>query len=190
MGVFSWMTADTEEQVLIGGNDDGPVYLLDNKGKVYEEACYGGYGIFGGKDAYELLAEMNGFSYNPTEEEAEINARAGIEFRNIGIDLMYGSFYMDMEDGQLYIDGKGEKYLDFVKRLTPFHGDPIEEFGGLSINDMIESGRMKSIPMRDLIVKGSEFYPIKIMASSYSKYDDWEESETDPDQGGYNNGYE
>lgn len=34
--------------------------MTDDKGNRYEEDCYEGYGVFGGKDYYELLAEMNG----------------------------------------------------------------------------------------------------------------------------------
>jgi len=34
--------------------------MTDNKGNSFEEKCYEGYGVFGGKDYYVLLAEMNG----------------------------------------------------------------------------------------------------------------------------------
>lgn len=34
--------------------------MTDDKGNKYVEQCYEGYGEFGGKDYYELLAEMNG----------------------------------------------------------------------------------------------------------------------------------
>jgi hypothetical protein len=34
--------------------------MTDNKGNKWAETEYEGYGIFGGKDYYELLAEMNG----------------------------------------------------------------------------------------------------------------------------------
>ena len=33
--------------------------MHDNKGNVWHEITYEGYGIFGGKDFYQLLAEMN-----------------------------------------------------------------------------------------------------------------------------------
>lgn len=35
------------------------VYMLDDKGNVWKEDNYDGYGVFGGKDFYELLSEMN-----------------------------------------------------------------------------------------------------------------------------------
>lgn len=36
------------------------VTMTDDKGNRYREEAYEGYGIFGGKDFYELLDEMNG----------------------------------------------------------------------------------------------------------------------------------
>jgi hypothetical protein len=61
-GQFSWMTQDTGQQ--IGSQDENtiPVYMFDNKGKYWFEREYEGYGVFGGKDYYELLDQMNGGS--------------------------------------------------------------------------------------------------------------------------------
>jgi hypothetical protein len=61
-GQFSWMTQDTGQQ--IGSQDENtiPVYMFDNKGKYWFEREYDGYGVFGGKDYYELLDQMNGGS--------------------------------------------------------------------------------------------------------------------------------
>ena len=62
MGCFSWLTEDTRESILI--KDDGAphftVHMFDNQGNVWTEENYEGYGEFGGKDFYVLLAEMNG----------------------------------------------------------------------------------------------------------------------------------
>lgn len=64
MGQFSWITQDTKERIReCYGCDDirkTTAYMHDNKGNVWEEHRYEGYGVFGGKDYYELLAEMNG----------------------------------------------------------------------------------------------------------------------------------
>ena len=59
-GQFSWMTQDTDQQI---GSQEGntiPVYMFDNTGKYWFEREYEGYGVFGGKDYYELLDQMNG----------------------------------------------------------------------------------------------------------------------------------
>lgn len=39
-----------------------PVYMHDDKGNVYLEMEYDGYGVFGGVDYYVLLAQMNGLA--------------------------------------------------------------------------------------------------------------------------------
>ena len=63
MGFFSWKTNDTNRSI---GNIYGDltkvitVYMKDNKGNVWEEDAYEGYGEFGGKDFFVLVAEMNG----------------------------------------------------------------------------------------------------------------------------------
>ena len=55
-GQFSWFTQDTDQQ--IGSEDENTlpfVYMHDNKGNKWLEKNYEGYGVFGGKDYYELL---------------------------------------------------------------------------------------------------------------------------------------
>ena len=62
MGFFSWKTNDTDKSIanIHSGYDVVSVYLVDNNNKMYKEDSYAGYGEFGGKDFYVLLAEMNG----------------------------------------------------------------------------------------------------------------------------------
>jgi hypothetical protein len=85
-GQFSWMTQDTGQQ--IGSQDENkiPVYMFDNKGKYYYENDYDGYGEFGGKDYYDLVAEMNGY----TADDAEKFGGTFGELRGIGIKLAFG----------------------------------------------------------------------------------------------------
>jgi hypothetical protein len=62
MGFFSWHTQDTDESIANAFQqleDVFTVYMSDNKGNVWKETNYEGYGKFGGKDYHELLAEMN-----------------------------------------------------------------------------------------------------------------------------------
>lgn len=68
MGFFSWKTQDTNRSICIayGKRSTFPVTMTDNKGNKWLEKDYEGYGVFGGKDYYELLAEMNGLT---TREE-------------------------------------------------------------------------------------------------------------------------
>ena len=62
MGFFSWHTQDTGRSIANthSRHKTFTVYMLDNQGNVWEENNYDGYGVFGDKDFYELLAEMNG----------------------------------------------------------------------------------------------------------------------------------
>jgi hypothetical protein len=74
-GQFSWMTQDTGNQIGSERQNTITVYMFDNKGTKWKEASYDGYGEFGGKDYYELLAQMNGI------ENAD---------RQDGIDIAFG----------------------------------------------------------------------------------------------------
>jgi hypothetical protein len=62
MGFFSWKTQDTKKSIANqwSTKETFKVFMLDDKGNVWEEDNYDGYGVFGGKDYFELLAEMNG----------------------------------------------------------------------------------------------------------------------------------
>lgn len=62
MGFFSWKTMDTDKSISNAYSNRGAfkVEMMDDKGNVWTEDNYEGYGVFGGKDYYELLAEMNG----------------------------------------------------------------------------------------------------------------------------------
>lgn len=62
MGFFSWMTQDTDKSIANqhSHRPTFPVDMIDDKGNVWHEPNYNGYGEFGGKDYYELLSEMNG----------------------------------------------------------------------------------------------------------------------------------
>lgn len=57
MGYFSWMFADkaNRSRLKIGQ----PAYVPCPDGTVIFEPAYDGYGHFGGKDIYELVAEWN-----------------------------------------------------------------------------------------------------------------------------------
>ena len=75
MGQFSWITQDTDEPIreCFGCRDEKltTAYMHDNKGNVWEEKSYEGYGVFGGKDFYELLAEMNGVTISQEKIDKE-----------------------------------------------------------------------------------------------------------------------
>jgi len=69
-GMFSFKTLGDNKAISARSGAD--IYMFDDKGNMWHEENYEGYGIFGGKDYFELMAEMN-----------------GEEGRDIGIDLYY-----------------------------------------------------------------------------------------------------
>jgi hypothetical protein len=63
MGFFSWKTSDTKRSIANienGVRRTFPVNMKDNQNNRWLETAYRGFGVFGGKDYYELLAQMNG----------------------------------------------------------------------------------------------------------------------------------
>lgn len=79
MGKFSWIAQDTQRS--ISNITPQPVTMTDNKGNKWHEKDYEGYGVFGGKDFYQLLAEMNEAEGLTGDEDHD---------RMIGIDIAFG----------------------------------------------------------------------------------------------------
>jgi len=63
MGFFSWYTQDTNKSIAnkYSSRPTFTVYMVNplDLNEYYKEDNYNGYGEFGGKDYYELLAEIN-----------------------------------------------------------------------------------------------------------------------------------
>jgi hypothetical protein len=62
MGFFSWRTVNTDRSIPSAYSTRKPfhVIMVAPDGRMWSEPEYEGYGDFGGKDYYELLAEING----------------------------------------------------------------------------------------------------------------------------------
>lgn len=98
MGFFSWNTCDTGDSISNNCSirPTFTVHMITPDGRVFTEKDYDGYGIFGGKDFYELLAELNGL---PSDRSAGID----LSFKdNPNGDntpgVIYPKFVMDLED--------------------------------------------------------------------------------------------
>ncbi len=82
MGQFSWFTNDgvrilddrrlLKPIVMVGKMPDGSIVRFT------EDDSYEGYGVFGGKDYYEFMAEMNGFTADDFGGDKEKLRRKGI----------------------------------------------------------------------------------------------------------------
>ena len=84
MGNFSFITYEGRP-ILNAWNKGGLVFLVymhAPDGKVWAEPAYGGYGIFGGKDIFVLLAELN-------IDSSELEGKSEDDIRDMGIDLYY-----------------------------------------------------------------------------------------------------
>ena len=88
MGFFSWHTNDTDQSIVnkYSGRTTFNVYMRDNKGNVWVESDYEGYGRFGGKDYYELLAEMTG-------EGPDRNKGIWLQFDSGRKDIIYPALF-------------------------------------------------------------------------------------------------
>ena len=85
MGCFSWVTQNSDRSIIMNGYGtrrfpSRTAYMWDNKGRRWMQPQYEGYGMFGGKDYFVLLAEMN--------KEYDITVSDDIK-RNDGINLEY-----------------------------------------------------------------------------------------------------
>jgi hypothetical protein len=68
MGFFSWKTQDSGRSIANSSTDNHfPVIMTDDKGNQWHEPEYDGYGVFGGKDYYELFAEMNNLNVDRSD---------------------------------------------------------------------------------------------------------------------------
>jgi hypothetical protein len=99
MGFFSWITQDTDRSItnIHSGEGTFPVFMQDNKGGIWTEINYDGYGIFGGKDFYELVAEMNGHIPN----------------RDIGIKIYFGISGIMHRDTNDILLGQGINFFNW-----------------------------------------------------------------------------
>lgn len=97
MGMFSWYTQDKRYRIRNGVNFR--VVMTDDKGNQFVENCYEGYGVFGGKDYYELLAEMNGLG---SDREAGIKLAFTNSPHGDNPDCLHPSLTVS----GIYMDGK------------------------------------------------------------------------------------
>lgn len=124
MGCFSWITQDTKRSISI--INPFTVHMLDDKGNIYTEHDYCGYGLFQGKDFYQLLAEMN----NAEGLNGDVD-----NDRSIGIHMFFGiSGIRNTITGQIYL-ASGVDFVNWKQDILP-HGLSANE--SLLIPDWID----------------------------------------------------
>ena len=81
MGFFSWKTSDTNTSISNAHSTKPtfPVYMILPDGRYYLETDYEGYGEFGGRDYYGVVAELN---LDVKPEKATLDLDPDIKFRD------------------------------------------------------------------------------------------------------------
>ena len=92
MGWFSWIAQNSNRSIIIYGlgtiqRPSRTCYLWDNQGRRWREDRYEGYGVFGGKDYFALLAEMNK-TYDGNVSEARKRSD-GLDLNSRGGNILY-----------------------------------------------------------------------------------------------------
>ena len=161
MGVFSWLTSDTEKSIQWGVKRTA--YLLQPGGQPsIAEPCYEGYGRFGGVDAYVWLFENNkqlfkGDTSELTDEQKRI----------VGIYLEDGEVCQDPETGQIYhVDA--DLSCIVPGEIIRYYFDEVPGFGGKTVRELLDSGRFTKVPVSQFVkIK----YPLKFSFNPEARYE-------------------
>ena len=92
MGFFSFKTQDTRRSIA-NSHSRKPVfkvYMVDDQNNEYFEPSYSGYGVFGGKDYFVLMAEMNGIQ---ADSEQRLRSHAIDLYFNPKPDTLFPNLY-------------------------------------------------------------------------------------------------
>ena len=107
MGQFSWHAQDTNHPIYSTEGYQRPVTLVGPDGQQWTETAYEGYGEFGGKDFYELVAELN------APERCTGNLQHN---RELGIDIVFGCNWVE--------DSKTIRFPNLVENPDAWEYDP------------------------------------------------------------------
>lgn len=182
MGFFSWLTSDTKKSIAsrYSVKRTKTVYLLQpNGGSPIQEDDYEGYGVFGGVDAYDWLAENN-------LPQSVIESYEG-ETRSLGIALDCGITYLEDKEGNLFACNDTAAHL-----VTHFKEASVTKLDNgtntlLSLGDevikdtvsgLIEKGLLKWCSLTDTIKN-----PLKFSRRQSAKYETLPAANNCPDQG-------
>lgn len=155
MGCYSWIYSDTKKPMMIGS----PGILVLPDGGILESKRYGGYGILGGADIFELVMKWNRpyLSVHPKHFLPGVQKAVSEYF-----------WYTVYSDPSIPTDRMAEKLREENKRLSDDYG--LREIG---INIACEDADNQSLP-----------FPIKICRyKENADYKKLSPSIMDPGQG-------
>jgi hypothetical protein len=177
MGFFSWKTCDTKKSIPAAGSGRRmkPVYLLQPNGQPpIKEECYEGYGVFGGVDANTWLIKANAEALG-----IDLSNLDSEEVRCLGISLDVGRVCKDTVTGEFWSVFQDAVPLVGGRFFAGKYDEVIPEYG-MSANDLRESGRFKTVDIKEVV---NLKYPLKFSFTSDAVYEDWPASKICPDQG-------
>lgn len=181
MGFFSSLTADTKESIAnVHAGGSPTVYMLQPNGAApIAEPEYDGYGVWGGVDQYEWLADMNAPSLGLDLSRMDFEAK-----RDIGLSLVYGAvMYMPARDEYFSIWRDYRPVLATLGIECTFIDEnyaALFEDTRQTINDLISSGDMVSKPISSLV---NAPYALKFSFNPDAVYEDLPPSLDCPHQG-------
>lgn len=175
MGFFSWLTADTQESIgniYSNKHRAGGVYLLCPDGTKIHEPSYEGYGKFGGKDAYVLLARQNA-------EKLGVTLNSDEEAFDLGVALEVGYVYIHSQTNEIWHIFHTDAHSVLGGKIVKERFcDPIPELG-MSANEAIHEGILVPTEVSALV----DFLPLVFSFNPDAEYEHLEASEPCPEQG-------
>ena len=174
MGYFSWRLSGTDTPIMnqcSGAGATKATMLSPNGGESYTELNYEGYGIFGGKDAYVHLCDMNLPEHKDKTEEFR---------RSMGLALDMGNAYADKDTGKLYSFHFSTLHPD----INDFTGNYATKQEGydLTPNELKETGQWITVPLREMLIT-HPYLPLKFTQDENAKYENLPAAENANGQG-------
>lgn len=113
MGQFSWFAQDTKNQIF-NDYDHQKIHMVDPRdGTDYLEEHYEGYGIFGGRDFYELFADLNKYFIFKYVVDSDIKKQSFDYYRLNFLNKIYRNY-------------KNLSYDNFQKDFLTNHSSDIQ----------------------------------------------------------------
>jgi hypothetical protein len=160
MGFFSWKTSDTKRSIanVYSGRKTFTVHMITENGMVFTEEEYQGYGVFGGKDIYELIAEMNNLDYDKNNDNGA---------RSAAIDLLFETHITNGERTYKQGTSKDARFFNWET--------PLEEEGGKTPNQLVAEGWKQVYPngYGDWNKAAKNGIKIPKLVTKLPKADDW-----------------
>lgn len=184
MGQFSWLDCENNSQIV--DNKIADVYVLVPKefgGGHIHERCYDGYGNFGGRDVYELVADWN---RKYLKEHPDFRIQSSIERIKYGITRLQESYIkagMEIPEN-IKIPDNVEEYGMKVSSFSWY--DDYCDLSMIKEEFQKKNGEYRGVGI-DLACYDEDNialpYPIKITHNPDLKYEDCKPSLIDPNQG-------